>query len=160
MRILLLLAALLLAGCLDRADEPTIPTLPVTPDGPLAIETLGAGQQSGLREPARRVVTDAETFVQLWNATREDETQAPPDVDFTESTVIAAFLGQKPSSCWGVRITNATATGGIASVEVTTYTPPPGLACAAVVTYPWHVAALDEPFLQVDWVEVESASSP
>ena len=59
-----------------------------------------------------------------------------------------------------MRITNATATGGIASVEVTTYTPPPGLACAAVVTYPWHVAALDEPFLQVDWVEVESASPP
>lgn len=170
MRLPLLLAALLLAGCLEPSDgdgpavtspattTPTV-TTPQTPDGALAIQTLGAGQQSGVRESARRVVTDAETFAPLWNETREDGSP-PPEVDFATSTVLAVYLGQKPNACWSVRVTNASASAGAARVEVTTYAAPPDMACASVVTYPWHVVVVDAPDLQVDWVETQATYPP
>lgn len=165
------LLALAVSGCLEGgapatgdpvADEPpsSAPATPI-PSAPgsmhdVAIRPLAAGQQGGVHEAERAVLRTAAEYQSFWARVREDDTQPPPPVAFSSSTVVGVALGQRPDACWSVRITGATQRDGVTTVEVTTFAPAPGLACASVVTYPWHLVALDGPDREVEFVQVQS----
>lgn len=160
----LMLLLFLLAGCLepDDGDAGAPPAgTPAREAGPVSLETVGGGQQAQMREAGRFVFIDQEAFVTFWNATREDEQEAAPEVDFSRTTVVAALLGPKPNGCWAVRITNATDDGaGLTTVEATAYAPPPEQFCVSVVTYPWHVASMPGAHRQIVWEEREATFPP
>jgi len=165
----------MLAGCLeaggpDGAPPVTSPgtatppatTPPAPPEPtPVPLDTLASGQQAQTREAARLVFTERDAFLAFWNATREDEQEPAPAVDFDEATAVAALLGPKPNGCWAVRMTNATDDGyGATTVEVTAYRPPSDQMCTSVITYPWHVASLPGAQRDVTWTEREGTYPP
>jgi len=187
MRPLTAIAALVvLAGCLENgappgADETSLPTK--TPSGPtptstnttttprtptpgtlwrppetssLAIRTLGEGGMSDARERVRGIATNDESYQELWARVREDPTQPAPAVDLTRETVVAVASEGRPNGCWSLRVTNASAE----QVEVTTYSPPPEIMCAAVIGYPWHVVAVEGAQWAFAFVEHEAQGPP
>lgn len=141
----LLLVPLLVAGCLEGGEggpggDPT--STPPTPQ-PVQLRTLGGGPQAGVEGADRRVVTDETEWRDLWAQLHARQSEAPPapEVDFGSEQVLVALLGQRPDGCYAVRMSNATLEGDVLRVVVTEHTPPPGMACAAVVTHPWHAVA-------------------
>lgn len=102
------------------------------------MRTLAAGSMAGTGERAREVFHDDASYQAFWASVREDAEQEAPQADFARETVVAAVADARPNACWGLRITNASAT----RVEVTTFTPPREMMCASVITHPWHIVAL------------------
>ena len=67
-----------------------------------------------------------------------------PEIDFTKQTVLAAFLGEKPSGGYEVTITGVKTEADKAVVSVTEKQPPAGAAAAAVMTQPFHIITVDK----------------
>lgn len=157
---ILLGLVLLAAGCLEADNEGDAPETPgpgtddgdaPEPQGPaaVALRTLDEGDHSGYENPGRLVFTDNETWGAFWDEHRgpviagpDAALSTPPEVDFSKERVLAAMMGQKGSGCYAIRAANATTDGGVTTIEITSHTPPPGMACTAVVTHPYHIVAL------------------
>lgn len=127
-------ALLALAGCIaGGADAP--------PEGEIPFETLDYGQQSGIEDEQTRTIHDQNEWETLYQEHAPDE--APPEIDFDETIVLAAFKGQSPDGCHGAEITNVT---GIdddtiqANVDLFEIT---NMFCHQAVTYPYHIIAID-----------------
>lgn len=123
---------------------------PPTQDGRVVLRVLEHGAFSEISTPVRSVFNDGESWGAFYRQhakkTYDDNATAspprPPEVDFSRERAVVATLGDKGSSCWAVRITNATTEAGVTTLTVTTYTPPPGFGCAAVVTQPYTMVAI------------------
>lgn len=111
--------------------------------GHLERRTLAAGGASGVEEVDRRVIADATTWASYWaaHASPMDPPREVPAVDFDQERVFVATLGAKPDACWAVRVTAIEETSTSLRVEVTTYPPPSGMACAQAVSHPHHFVA-------------------
>lgn len=166
-----LLVALLLAGCLDQGGSPGTggsPVLSPSPPatgGPVALREIEAGTQTGAQQTSHLVIADAAAWTRFWqehNSNRiATEVETPPPVDFARETVVVALLGAKPNGCWAVRVENATAQpDGRVVVGVTTYTPPPETACIAVVSYPYHIVALETRSTRIEFEGREAQGPP
>lgn len=165
------LSLLVMTGCLEQGppaqgDDIPLPSATAAPTqtpsspppaaDPPTIRDLASGSMSQRQDRTRALVSDRETYEAFWNAIREDETMPAPEVDFARETVVIAIADARPNACWSLRITNATAE----VVEVTTFTPPPELMCASVITYPWHVVALSGAGRDVEFVESTAQGPP
>lgn len=159
MRTLPILAVLMLslAGCLEPEGGGERP--PAIDRQAVEITHLAGGNRGGIETVERAVFHDEASFEAFWLDLHE-EPQPVPEVDFAASTVVAATAGQRPDSCWGIRVTNATEAGVLTSVEVTTFSAGPEVACATVVTYPWHVVALAGAGRQIVFSEREIVGAP
>lgn len=184
MRVALLLAVLLLAGCMG----PSAPTLPGEPGGsapsagptpaarepasptpatpppdpnatvreaePVPLRVVAVGDHSALPFPMRLVFTEPEEWESFWrehqgggyageNMTPPQTPPAPP-VDFATERAVVVMLGDSPSPCWAVRVTDATRWEGATTLTVTTYMPAPEDACPALVAQPYAIVALPD----------------
>ena len=189
MRVLTVLALVLaagLAGCL--AGDP--PAVTPTPEGPasatptaeapspdepapgqaLEYRVLAEGAHSEMPFPMRLVITEPEEWATFW---RDHEKKAlsveggeapagspPPEVDFPRERVVVVTLGEKPDSCWRVRVTDARSHEGVTHVTVTTYRPGPQQGCLDVVTQPYAMAAIPDDGTEVAYREVEIVGQP
>lgn len=164
-------STLALAGCHDDAPAPdgggSGPSDPPDGDGgsddgeTVAFRELARGQQSGLNESQRRVVTDPSEWQALWAEHAGEESKAP-DVDFASERVIAVAIGQRPDGCHHVRVAAVTTDeeAAVTVVEVTEYVPGGNRACTEVITYPFHFVALPVDGTQVEFAERTEAGAP
>lgn len=184
---LVLLAALLVAGCTGREGDdarpapthvatfvpvsgldltPPPPTGSPTPASPavaergLTIRTLGAGQDAQVRDQGRVYFTDAGGWTTFWGSLREDPADGAPSVDFEHETVLLALRGASPTGCHTIRITGAWLVDGEVRANVTVFDPEPTMPCDAAVSYPWHAVAVDQPEARVAWDERASTGAP
>lgn len=165
-----LVLLVLAAGCLEEegpapTPTPTTPTVTTpavtTPAGPRPVffREIDASQQSGYQEPDRLVITDNDAWRAFWQVHATDERPAE-EVDFSMWTVVAATLGEKGNGCWAVEVTDVREQGAQTLVAVTTYVPPPDLACIAVVSYPAHVVAIEGAGRNVEFTETDATYPP
>lgn len=162
MRATLVLVALLAAGCLEdnappQGDDlgpsvtpPASPSPTPAPSSPSPTPTnatlreVAVGSSSGHHEPYRRVIAWEHGWDEFWTTHVRD--RSPPDpqptVDFTQERLIAVVLGDKANSCWAVRVTDFRVEAGEAVATITTFTPPPDMMCASVITQPFHVVGV------------------
>ena len=69
------------------------------------IETVAAGEQSGVGDPRQVVARAQEEWGRLW---QEHAPRLPiPKVDFGVRMVVGVFLGTRPTSGFAVRVTRA-----------------------------------------------------
>lgn len=136
------------------AATPATPTTPATPPpadttppgttpsptpGEVRFRVLGQGQQGGPEAPERGAYASEEKWAAA--SRRYPPVESP---DLSRETVVAVAAGQRPNGCWGIAVTDAARQAdGTVVVQVTTYEPSPDAFCTEVVTYPWHVVALD-----------------
>jgi hypothetical protein len=103
----------------------------------LLLVTVAQGAMSNIEEPRTAVVRATAEWQALW---KEHDAEHPmPAVDFAQSTVVAVFLGSRPSAGFGVEITGVKTEGDRTIVEYVERRPPRDQFVAQVVTSPFHI---------------------
>jgi hypothetical protein len=102
--------------------------------------TLNADMMSGIDRAEQAVArTDAE-WQTLWR--RHAPGRTPPAVDFARQTVVAVFLGSRPSGGYQVHITGTRLEGNTLVVQWSETRPGPDQVAAQVMTAPAHIATV------------------
>ena len=129
--------ALVCALAIGHAIASSLPGMTQTPAAPRTIEK---GEQSAIDEPKQVLVrTDAE-WADLWR--QHAGTRARPPIDFTKESVVAVFMGSRPTAGFNTAIVSATEGGGALIVRYTETRPGRGAISAQVITFPFHIVAV------------------
>lgn len=117
-------------------------------------ELVARQYYSGLDTPARRVITDARTWSAVWSQIWASFTPAPavPEIDFSQSTVVIAAMGNKPSGGYAVSLEAFEHDGRIYAV-VLEQSPGPTCATTAAITAPMAAVRISGAGRPVTFVE-------
>lgn len=127
----LLLVLALLAGCEEKEAPP-----PARNGLQVPVYREFRGQQGPFPDRAFMVIQRPEAWRALWG------TQQPPDVDFTNQSVIAVMMGREPTTGYGITISDVRATGEGIDAYVDETQPQKGDVVAQVITYPYHMVVV------------------
>jgi hypothetical protein len=108
--------------------------------GGAGMVTVAHDLMSSIESPQQVVVQDDTAWARIWRA-HAGET-LPPHVDFSTHTVLAVFLGTRPTGGFDVEITGVRQDGAVTVVEWVERRPAPGQLAAMVLTSPAHVVAV------------------
>lgn len=137
----------------------TLSLLPADAPAPPALRTLDVGSWSGISERARLVIEDEAAWRAFWfNHTSGTlpHDPAPPPVDFSVERVVVALDGDKPDSCYAIRVAGAARDGPDTIVRVVSYLPPRESFCGLAITQPVHVVAIPQDGSRVRFEDSES----
>ena len=104
------------------------------------MRTLDKGGQSGISMPRQVVVQSAEEWAALWRAHAPDRPQPP--VDFARETVVAIFMGTRPTAGFAIEIVGYRDAGSDLVVQYREAIPPRDAITAQVLVSPFHVVAI------------------
>ncbi|HEU4560883.1 MAG TPA: protease complex subunit PrcB family protein [Longimicrobium sp.] len=134
------------------ADQSTPTVLPVTR---LRAEPYPLTFNSGIAVSARQVVTDANTWGQVWGAIWQNHSPQPalPQIDFASERLVLAALGTRSSGGYSIVVDSAYQHAD--HVEVVVHTTSPGTTCGttAAITQPVDVARIPAGSLPVRYRE-------
>lgn len=161
----LLLATLALAsGCGSSSGRSASSAIAPSTSGTAAVSTalsfrgLERGDQSGVvNSPADvfagHVVSSDSELGALWLA---HGSSAPiPAVDFARERVVALFLGERPTSGFGIEVVDVAAVGTAVEVRYARTFPTPGQ--PRVVTRPYDIVSLNDTSRALSFVDVTPA---
>jgi hypothetical protein len=109
-------------------------------NSPAELVTVAQGAMSNIEEPRQAVVRTAAEWQALWK--EHDAQRAAPPLDFTQSIVVAVFLGTRPTSGFAVEIAAVRTEGNRVVVEYREQRPPRDALLAQVLTSPFHIVRL------------------
>jgi hypothetical protein len=105
------------------------------------IETIARDSMSGIDGPRQAVARNEKEFAALWQA-HAGPAKPAPKVDFSKRTVVAVFLGSRPTSGFSVELTGTRQDGKTLIVEWRESTPDRDVMVAQVLTSPAHLASI------------------
>jgi PrcB C-terminal len=108
--------------------------------GAEASRTIEKGEQSNIDQATQVVVRDAAAWRALWQRHAPDRPM--PQIDFGKESVVAIFLGSKPTAGYNVTIVSTTEGGGALIVRYREARPAAGAITAQVITFPYHIVAI------------------
>lgn len=101
---------------------------------PPAVDLIARDSMSGIDRPRQAVARNTDEWSALW---RQHASAKPlPKVDFSTRTVVAVFLGSRPSAGYGVEVTRTRRTGKTLVVEWREVPPGRDSLVAQVITSP------------------------
>jgi hypothetical protein len=104
------------------------------------VTTVARSDMSAL-ESAREAVAQSEAeWAEIWKM--HEPARPAPRVDFAAVTVVAVFLGSRPTAGYAVEIVAAKIEGGELVVEYEERRPAPGTMTAQVLTSPAHIVSV------------------
>lgn len=117
------------------------------------VETIVTDMMSQIEEPMQAAARTPAEWAALWRKHAGDATM--PKVDFGSRTVVAVFLGTKPSGGYAVEITGTRHDKGATIVEYRERRPERGQVAAQVLTSPAHIAAIPRITGEIKFEKVE-----
>jgi VWFA-related protein len=127
-------------GSASRAPAPSAPAAPVSSSQPVTMTPLNSDSMSGIDRPQQTVIrTDAE-WRALWQ--QHAPGRPAPVVDLAKQTVVAVFLGSRPSGGYAVEITGVRQEGGDLVVQWAERRPSPGQVAVQIMTAPSLIVAV------------------
>lgn len=120
---------------------------------PTTVQTLAKEQMSRAEEPLQAVARTPAEWTALWRTHAGD--MPAPTVDFASHTVVAVFLGTRPSSGYAVEIIRTREAGGILTVEWQERRPDPGEISAQILTSPVHIATIPRHAGEIRFEKIE-----
>jgi hypothetical protein len=133
--------ALLLAIAMSTAQQPG------------AVATIVRDNMSGVEEARQAVAKTQAEWAALWRA--HNGAAPAPAVDFSKRTVVAVFLGTRPSAGYSVEVTGTKLDGKTLLVEWREFPPQPGNLSAQVLTSPAHIATIPKFDGAIKFVKVD-----
>jgi len=121
---------------------------------PAELVTVAQGVMSNIEDSRQVAVRTAAEWQALWK--EHDAQSAAPPVDFTQSMVVAVFLGTRPTAGFAVEITAVKTEGSRAVVEYRERRPPRDALTAQILTSPFHAVRLARTAGSVEFRRVES----
>jgi len=113
--------------------------LAVQTGSPKPVETIVTGMMSQVEDAKQSVARTPAEWAALW---RLHSSGAAPKVDFATRTVVAVFLGTRPSAGYAVEITGTRQQQGALIVEWRERRPETGIVSAQIITSPAHIATI------------------
>ncbi len=107
---------------------------------PAALETVARESSSGVDEARQAVVNTAAEWTALWR--EHAGNRPPPGVDFKTRTVLAVFVGSRPSAGYAVEIVGTRSDAAGLVVEWRERAPERGMVAAQVMTAPGHIVSV------------------
>jgi hypothetical protein len=108
---------------------------------PAAIETIAADSMSGIDTPRQAVARNVKDWAALWQQ-HAGPGRPAPKVDLTSRTVVAVFLGSRPSAGFRVEITGTRREGKTLIVTWREVAPDRDSLLAQVLTSPAHLVSI------------------
>jgi hypothetical protein len=108
--------------------------------GVVPFVSVAKGAMSNIEEPRQAVVRTSAEWQALWK--QHDGVGTAPDVDFTQYTVAAVFLGSQPTTGFAAEITAVKTEGTRTVVEYLEREPPRDAFVAQVLTSPFHIVRI------------------
>lgn len=105
----------------------------------LEVRRMGQWAHTGIAEPRRMVLRDANGFAQLWSELGAGER---PDVDFTQNVVVVAAAGEQPSGGHSIAISRVSQADGQLTIQVVETTPGPNCVTTGAATRPVDVVVV------------------
>jgi hypothetical protein len=122
--------------------------------GPEAgMETIVRDNMSNVEDAKQAVARNPAEWAALWRLHAGD--QALPKIDFTKRTVVAVFLGSRPSAGYAVEVSGTKPAGKTLIVEWSEHTPKPGTVSAQVITSPSHLVSIPKFAGEITFRKVE-----
>jgi len=112
--------------------------------GQTDFETVEMCTQSGVEKQQNIIIQGQEAFKGLWELTYKDVNPVPlmPEIDFEKYTVVAVFMGQKPTGGYGIEITKVEENEKNIVVTVKQTSPLEGSMVTEVLTSPAHIVKI------------------
>jgi hypothetical protein len=117
-------------------------------------DVLASGSQAVVGEGAQfDIATSQDQLLRLWNRAHGAQLTPPPvpDIDFRRDTVVAYFMGQRPSGGYGIQVTDVSVEGGEAYINMRLTEPGAGEIVTQALTSPWVMIRVPRPNLSVAW---------
>lgn len=143
------------AGVIDTVIHDEGPTATLLPITRLRAEPYSLTYNSGLTDPARVIVTDAQQWAQVWGAIWRNHSPEPalPQIDFAQERVVVAALGQRNSGGYGILVESAAQHPDYVEVVVQKVSPGARCGVTAALTQPVDVARIPAGTLPVRFRE-------
>jgi hypothetical protein len=117
----------------------------------LDIRRIGQWLHTGIEEPRRQVIRDANGWAQFWSELAMGDR---PEVDFTHDLVIAVASGQQRTGGFGISVERVSQREGELTIQVVETSPGPDCVTTSELTQPVDVVAI--PLTNVrSWTFVE-----
>jgi hypothetical protein len=108
-----------------------------------AVEAIARDSMSGVDEPRQAAATTEGEWAALWRQHAPDKPL--PKIDFTTRSVVAIFLGSRPTPGYDVEILGTKRDGDTVVVEWAEVRPQERLLLAQVLTSPALIATIPKP---------------
>ncbi len=102
--------------------------------------TIEKGDESNIDDARQVVVRDATAWRALWQQHAPDRDR--PAIDFSKESVVAVFMGSRPTAGYNVSILSTTEGGGALIVRYREERPKAGTVTAQILTAPYHIVAI------------------
>lgn len=143
-------ALYILAGVPTLTASTAPITSPSTPGGRVNFTELASGSNAAVNTASVQVATTQAAVNALYNLAYGRQTGRPdvPSLSGNE-TVVGIFLGQRPTGGYGVRVTGASAQGGVLTLTVDLRAPGPGSITTQALTSPWTIVRVPGTYREV-----------
>lgn len=107
----------------------------------LEFQTISKGAWSGYTSHAYYVIQNMEDWRRVWRQHQEIfiPLRPPPEIDFSETTVIAVFMGPCPTTGYDIEVKEIIDTGFTVVVKVERVYPGKNCVVGEALTYPYHI---------------------
>jgi hypothetical protein len=117
-------------------------------------EIVARGQQAvGVTAPDYQLLRTPDELATAWNRAHGAALQAPPlpGVDFDRETMLAVFLGQKPTGGYGAEVRGVTLEGGDLFIDLVETEPGAGSMVTQALTSPWLLVRVPRGGVSAAW---------
>ncbi|MGL4611111.1 MAG: protease complex subunit PrcB family protein [Trueperaceae bacterium] len=111
-----------------------------SPNEELIWDVLAEGAQAtGVEQAQYVLITNDDQLLEFWNQAHGAQINVPsvPDVDFFRETIVAAFMGTKPTGGYGLNVDRVTLEGSDAYINLTELQPAADAITTQALTSPW-----------------------
>lgn len=125
---------------------------PTPRDVPYEVVARGA-QAAGVDGPTYRLLRTRAELSEAWNQAYGTSLTVPPlpSADLARETIVAVFLGEKPTGGHGLDVTSVTSEGGDLYVDVVETTPAADAIVSQALTHPWLVLRVPRGDVDAVW---------
>lgn len=101
-------------------------------------------EYSGIQNARNVIINDMTSWTAFWAEHKSVLTDPPaaPQVDFSNKTVVAVFVGTRPNGCYRVKINDVQVEGEKNIVRYTEKAPEAGVLCTLSLTQPSHIISI------------------
>jgi len=131
-----MLLGLLLAFAMQAPGQPNVLMFPDT----IGTVVVARDMMSQIEDPKLAVARTPAEWAALWRQHAGNATA--PKVDLGTRTIVAVFLGSRPSAGYAVDITGTSEAGGVLTVKWAERRPDPGDITAQMLTSPMVIATV------------------
>ena len=111
----------------------------------ISFNVIDSGDQSGYSEEDYFVVRNEDEWVEVWKKHSAPQMASScPEISFQDYMVICVFMGEQPTTGYGISIESVYEEDEKAHVEVSKWFPKEGVLVGQALTYPYVLASIEK----------------